>query len=345
MISLVHVLIGLVLISFSLMNGCAGMQDRTAAVSKYIEPLNQVENLKRYRVASEHKAWATASNGRNSWAAGLPDVLEAIVEALKKCRDNTYGNGGQDCRITNIDGLSASDYRRRERQAAARRLSRKKKDKQVPNKESIGTGFFVGKPGFMLTNLHVVSDCSVINVLNKSYKSEAQLSDSDPKNDLAVLIVKNKNVPAIARFRSGKPIRIGDDITVVGYPLGFVLGTGIKATTGNVSAMTGFLDDVSQMQISAPIQPGNSGGPVLDRSGNVVGVIVAKLNEIKVAQAIGSIPQNVNFAIKSIIAQLFLRTNRIEYEQSVSEQSLEIADIVEQATKYTAQVQCGDGKQ
>ncbi len=119
-------------------------------------------------------------------------------------------------------------------------------------------------------------------------------------------------MPAIAKFRSRRPIRIGAEITVVGYPLGIALGTGIKATTGNVSAWTGLLDDVTQMQISAPVQPGNSGGPVLDRRGSVVGIVSSKLNEIAVAQAMGTLSQNVNFAIKSSFVQIFLDTNRVE---------------------------------
>ena len=191
-----------------------------------------------------------------------------------------------------------------------------------------------------MTNHHVVADCSSITVQNKRYKSKAQLFGSDEKNDLAILLVENKNVPAIAKFRSGKPIRIGADIAVVGYPFGIILGTGIKVTTGNVSAWTGLLDNVTQMQISAPIQPGNSGGPVLDRSGNVVGIVSSKLNEIAVAQATGTLSQNVNFAIKSSFVQIFLDTNRIKYENSLSKRKLEIADIVEQAIRYTVKVQC-----
>ena len=386
--SMVHVLIGLALISLSLLSGCVGMRDRKAAFDKYME-------------SPTHKAWAQSRVGYG-YAYSIDDESSAQIIAMNKCEEH-----GSTCKVTDVDGLPILEFRLQRSQrtsyawavssdgrerilewgatpqeaktkAIARckakggigckvtgssrpRASRrgesvkkterpaprsvKKTEQPTPQMESFGTGFFVGKPGYLLTNFHVVADCSVIDVQNKNYKSEARLSDSDPKNDLAGLIVENKNVPAIARFRTGKPIRIGDEITVVGFPLGFVLGTGIKATTGNVSAMTGLLDDVAQMQITAPVQPGNSGGPVLDRSGNVVGIISSKLNEIVVAQVIGSLPQNVNFAIKSTIAQIFLDTNRVDYERRVSKQRLDIADIVEQATKYTAKVQCRADKQ
>jgi len=212
-------------------------------------------------------------------------------------------------------------------------------------KESFGTGFFIAESGYLLTNHHVAANCSDIAVQNKGYKSEARLFGSDAKNDLAVLVVEDKNVPGVAKFRSGKSIRVGEDITVVGYPFGFMLGTGIKATTGNVSASTGLLDDVGQMQISAPVQPGNSGGPVLDRSGNVVGIVSSKLSEIAVAQLTGSMPQNVNFAIKSSFAQIFLDANRVKFESSSSRNTLEVADVVDQAIKYTVKVRCRAGNQ
>ena len=77
-----------------------------------------------------------------------------------------------------------------------------------------------------------------------------------------------------------------------------MLGSQLKVSTGIVSATVGLLDDISQLQISAPIQPGNSGGPLLDEYGNVAGVVVAKLRALAVAKATGDIPQNVNFAVK-----------------------------------------------
>ena len=102
----------------------------------------------------------------------------------------------------------------------------------------------------------------------------------------------------------------------VGFPYGALLGSQPKVTTGIISATVGIEDDSRIFQTTAPIQPGNSGGPLLDRSGNVVGVIEASLDDFAIAAATGSLPQNVNFAIKAGVIRAFLDTHRIEYRTS-----------------------------
>ncbi|MEO6022708.1 MAG: trypsin-like peptidase domain-containing protein, partial [Burkholderiales bacterium] len=95
-----------------------------------------------------------------------------------------------------------------------------------------------------------------------------------------------------------------------------------------------------RIQISAPVQPGNSGGPLLDKGGNVVGVVVAKLNALKVVAANGDIPQNVNFAISGHVARAFLDANGVTYESSNSDMPLSTPDIADRAKKYTVLIQC-----
>ncbi len=94
------------------------------------------------------------------------------------------------------------------------------------------------------------------------------------------------------------------------------------------------------MQISAPVQPGNSGGPLLDYGGNVVGVIVSKLSAVKVVLATGDIPQNVNFAIKRAVATKFLEENNVKYQTHRTGSRLDAADIADIAKKYTIQIVC-----
>jgi len=213
-------------------------------------------------------------------------------------------------------------------------------DKAIKSKS--GTGFFINYKGYLVSNDHVVRDCKVIEIVNPAVKSKAQVLYSDEKNDIAVLKIENNAPQYSAYFRSGKSIRAGDDIVTVGFPLGAVLGNDLKVTKGNISSMTGINNDTSILQFSAPIQPGNSGGPLLDTGGNVVGVVSSKLSELATLKTTGSLPQNVNFALKNQIVQIFLDSHGIEYLTRSMEKNLGAADVAEQAKKYTLNVHCFD---
>ena len=161
----------------------------------------------------------------------------------------------------------------------------------------------------------------------------------DPKNDLALVKLSSPAMNA-ATFRDGQTLRQGDGVVAIGFPLHGLLASGMNLTTGAVSALAGVGDDTRFLQITAPVQPGNSGGPLLDLSGNVVGVVVGKLNAIKVAKATGDIPQNVNFAISAAVARGFLDAKGVKYETSPSNRKLEVADVGELAKKFTVVIEC-----
>jgi serine protease Do len=138
----------------------------------------------------------------------------------------------------------------------------------------------------------------------------ARVLATDTANDLALL--KGDLMPHRAvSLRVG--VKIGEGIATFGYPLVGLLSTSGNFTVGNVSAITGLGDDTRYLQISAPVQPGNSGGPVLDQSGNVVGIVVSKLDAIKVAAAINDVAQNVNFVIKTTVLTNFLDASGVSY--------------------------------
>ena len=211
-----------------------------------------------------------------------------------------------------------------------------------------GSGVVIGDHGEVLTNAHVVKACTQINVRSSAGDSAtAQLIASDEKNDLAV--VRTRPLSSVAIFRDGKPVRAGDTIVVLGYPLAGVLATTANLTVGNVSALAGLGDDSRYLQISAPVQPGNSGGPLLDGSGHLVGIVTAKLDAALVARFTGDIPQNVNFALKAEVARTFLDSNGIAYHSAPSETSrglfssdkqLSPADIGDVARPFTLQIEC-----
>ena len=130
---------------------------------------------------------------------------------------------------------------------------------------------------------------------------------TDRARDLALLSVPAGFGPPLT-FRSTPDVRRGETVVTYGFPLFGLLSKGPTLTTGDVSALSGLRDNQANFQISAPVQPGNSGGPLLDSNGNVVGIVVAKLNAARIAEMTdGDIPQNVNFAVKAGPALDFLR--------------------------------------
>jgi hypothetical protein len=201
---------------------------------------------------------------------------------------------------------------------------------------STGTGFAIGDGSLIVTAQHVVDGCTAIKIPDVG---PATLLKSDQRSDLALL--KSSQRPSTAlRFRSGRSIRLGEEIVVIGYPLRGLLSSPPTVTTGIVSSLAGLLDDRTEMQISAPVQPGNSGGPVLDRSGNVVGVVESKLDAIKAALVTGDIPQNVNFAIHSSIVTSLLDSYAINYDVAASGPDKPIAEIVATAVQSVVVVEC-----
>jgi S1-C subfamily serine protease len=204
---------------------------------------------------------------------------------------------------------------------------------------SSGTGFSVTPNGLVLTNAHVVESCSVIRTtFSQGATAVAKVVARDVRNDLALLgtgLVVNK----VAAFRT--TVRLGEAVEAFGYPLTDVLSKSGNFTLGNVSALVGIGEDSRYLQISTPVQPGNSGGPLLDQSGNLVGVVSAKLNALKLMLATnGDIPQNVNFAIKASIVTNFLEANGVVYVTSGATLSLPPADLADQAKAISVFIEC-----
>ena len=195
---------------------------------------------------------------------------------------------------------------------------------------SSGSGVVINTKGEILTNAHVVEGCQTITVRLAFGNSEAGvLVANDEKNDLAVVRVMAIGEPptSIAVFREGAPIRVGDSIVALGYPLSGLLSSDANLSGGNVSALARLRDDSRYLQISAPVQPGNSGGPLLDASGHLVGIVTAKLDAVRFARFTGDIPQNVNFALKAEVARTFLDSKGISYQTARSDRQLSPADV------------------
>jgi len=201
---------------------------------------------------------------------------------------------------------------------------------------SFGTGFFVSKEGHILTNNHVVKGCRRITSQNGEL---LQLVARDTGLDLA-LLKAHGGPPQIAVFRTGAPLRLGDSVIVFGFPLPGVLSAQGNLTTGVLSATAGLQDDIRHIQITAPVQPGNSGGPLLDSSGHVVGVVVSKLDVLKIADVTGDLPQNVNFAINWAEVRTFLDEQAVPFSRDLSLKTIPTSDIAARAAQYSVAIEC-----
>jgi len=199
----------------------------------------------------------------------------------------------------------------------------------------------VSSTGQAITNYHVVNECQRLTIPGR--EGEVKIVAEDRVNDLALLQISG-SVPLSAPI-AGRPerLRLGESVVVFGYPLNSVLSSGGNLTPGVVSALTGLGNNTSQIQITASIQPGSSGSPVLNLQGEVVGVVNSKLSDAKMVEATGQIGQNLNFAVNGQILKMFLNINKVNYttgSKSASSKEQSTADIADEAKKWTTVIEC-----
>jgi S1-C subfamily serine protease len=185
----------------------------------------------------------------------------------------------------------------------------------------------------------VVENCKTLSGELPSGRFPLTLLNADRQNDIALLQGATA-VVAVATFRDGRGVRPGDEVVAVGFPLQGILAAQMNVTTGTVSSLAGLGDDATRLQMTAPVQPGNSGGPLLDRSGNVVGIVVEKLDALRVAAMSGSISENVNFAIKGEYARTYLDSRGVDYASAPSTATKSPADVGEAARAFTVFIAC-----
>jgi S1-C subfamily serine protease len=213
--------------------------------------------------------------------------------------------------------------------------------KAVPGSEAktntsiAGTGFFVA-PNLLLTNNHVVRCTGAIQVrYPDSDWYKATISGQDPRNDLALLRTDMPN-RSIATFHL-QP-RLGEQVATYGFPYAGILSSSGNFTLGNVTSLIGMGDDTRFLQTSTPVQPGNSGAPLVDMSGSVIGIVESQLSGLADDN---SIPQNVNFAIQASIVINFLSIKGVNPKIDTStERKLTPPDVADLAKQFTIQIYC-----
>ena len=211
------------------------------------------------------------------------------------------------------------------------------------NKELItigsGSGFYINKQGYALTNDHVVSICRQSVSIIDGKEILFRVIGADKANDIAIIKADTKPSNYIKINTDGA--KLGENIVAVGYPLAGRLSDSVKITKGIVSSLTGLNNNIGQIQIDAALQPGNSGGPVLNEDGVLVGMASAGLNKLLMAKEAKYIPENVNFAVASPIIVNVLKNKKIKYSSPSffggNYSSTELAEI---GRKSTIQLFC-----
>ena len=201
-----------------------------------------------------------------------------------------------------------------------------------------GSGFFADARGHVLTNRHVIDGCARLTVTFEGKDRDAAVRAVSEADDLALLSTSRTDGMGAA-FRSTRA-KLGEPVTVSGFPLRGLLASDLNVTDGAVSALAGPGDNPRVLQITAPVQPGNSGGPLLDAGGNVIGIVVAKLNALKTMLLVGDIPQNVNFAIKGAIVRGFLDIHGIDYNTASPGKGIGGEGAASRARRFTVPVVC-----
>ena len=269
-------------------------------------------------------AWANlASSSGGKTSVSIREYIERLLSPAEKAEAQRLSSNWKEGRVLVREGKTAG-------------LS---SSPGIPTKQGTGTAFLVGNAGQAITNFHVIDGCREVKAEGRD--GAIKVVTSDTINDLALLQMPVATNPAANIVSDPTKLRQGEDIVVFGFPLNSVLSSGGNLTPGVVSALTGLGNNSNQIQITAPIQPGSSGSPVLNKTGEVVGVVSMKLSDSKMAKATGQVGQTVNFAVNGQTLKTFLDAHKIKYSTGgYFSREKSTADLADEARKWTLVVEC-----
>ncbi len=208
-----------------------------------------------------------------------------------------YDLNNSSTRFSGVDNLLMQTYSN---------LHQRTEDAVSSNPTAVGTGFFITEDGYLISNYHVVKEATKIRLVTSAGTVDAKVVQVDAANDLALLKADGKFSPLpIAASRTA---HLGGTVATIGFPDPSLQGFSPKLAKGEIASLSGAGDDPRYFQISVPVQPGNSGGALVDERGNVIGIVSAKLDAAVALAASGSLPENVNYAVKSSLLLSFLES-------------------------------------
>jgi S1-C subfamily serine protease len=305
---------------------------------------DEVEGVKWYRKAAEQNN-ARAQNNLATCYYNGDGVAKDYVQAYKWTL-LAAGQGDEDAK----KAVSLSEAgMSREQIAEGQKLARDFKPRQVPasgsdssaagilqtRPESSGTGFFITEDGYLITNEHLAGNGAQVRLVTEAGILSAKVVKLDAANDLALLKVEGKF--AALPVASSRTAKMGGTVATVGFPNIGLQGFAPKLAKGEIAALSGAQDDPRYFQISVPLQPGNSGGALVDERGSVVGVVAAKLSATAALAISGALPENVNYAVKSSFLLSFLESvpevsARLKQPNARERKFEQVAREAEQAT-------------
>ena len=299
-----------------LLSGCGGPE--------YVN--NEVTLWQRYKENAPFKAYGVVHNWEkrnythgNFYVANY-DSLDAMLLEFHKTEWCTKG-----CKVEYIGDEKITEKKQKEialkylppglvEQMFSEPLTvvekpKKEKPKPSPDHNKIvaaasGTGFFVSAVGHIVTNNHVIDGCDLVKTSFNGNQINSKVLSVDKANDLAIL--KTEIKPNYIYSVSDEDVELLEDIIIAGYPLGKQISAAIKTSKGSVTALAGFQDNYSEFQTDAALNSGNSGGPIMNQKGNVVGVAVAAFGKTEGVESF-------NFGIKSSTLRTFAKANGINF--------------------------------
>jgi S1-C subfamily serine protease len=300
---------------------------------------------KRYKDNSGGKIWEWC---RTIVGNKEKEVLEAIVKSNKVTLRHEGSTYYKDRELTRDEILRLQtvmlSYEIMKSRATANgktpaTFTQNSTDPESRPPDAFGSGFYVTSNGYLLTNQHVVDGAREVFIYSGSKRLPATVVKTDAANDLALLKVSG-SFDALP-VSSSRGVKLGQTVSTVGFPNPNLQGKSPKLTKGEISSLSGASDDAKYFQISVPVQPGNSGGPLVDAYGNVVGVVTAKLSAGAALATTGDLPENVNYAVKGTFVMGFLESVpdvAAEMLDPKPRRSREFTEVVSEAEKASVMI-------
>ena len=269
-----------------------------------------------------------------NFVKNFKEARDAIKKEEGSVRWGYYATSNHEEQVALFDRAVAKFEKSLKSKTVAKK-PKKKKPKSTPDDNKIvaaasGTGFFVSRTGHIITNHHVIEGCKSVKVSFKGNEIESKTLVIDKVNDLA--IVKTTINPSKVYSVSNKDVALLEDIIIAGYPLGKKVSSAIKTSKGSVTALAGYGDNFSEFQTDAALNKGNSGGPIINQKGNVVGVAVAAYGK---KQGV----ESFNFGIKASTLKTFANSNGLNFLPP-NNRDLSNKDLGQLITDATVYIEC-----